>query len=385
MLSVVLLALSTQAVGPYDADPNHPWNRLHRALFTWQPKGTAPVPAGPVDDPLFWPLGPQLYDFPAGLTALLEEVLKSDERRPLPRAVLQHDLWMYFDALDGQYQGGGRSIPPGDDALRADVRRLFAKILRRIALTPAEIDALPETLAASKRYPATFDATVPERPFLPATLFDPQGPWVLVGRKDAPAAAEHVRHFAGRSVFLLFLSVPDGREATVKYLETLRDLKRAKAPEPPAGTALALVRRAFLLDRDGEPRLSPLTEEVRLRVPGPKSAEPSARQFEFHLRRRSLFADAATGLEAAGVEEEGPVFFFHRGAAAGIVRRTCSECHGLSAVPISTVKVSGRELMLRDGQQVGPGTVAQEVESTLKWKKADRTWEALRKAWPKDP
>ena len=97
VLLATTLCLVAQA-GPYDADPKHPWNELHEALFTWRPTKPGKIPAGLQSDPLFWPPGSQEWAFSAVLLPMLDRFLEKGSdalvKDPLKRAVLQRDLWM---------------------------------------------------------------------------------------------------------------------------------------------------------------------------------------------------------------------------------------------------------------------------------------------------
>jgi hypothetical protein len=391
----ILLALAPQG-GPYDAATKHPWNELHRALFTWRPT-MGKIPEGLESDPLFWPLGSAPWTFSEKLLPVLDqfdqakgETLAKD---PLKRAVLQHDLWMFLDGLEGLPLGSGRSLPPESEEARIEVRRRLTPLLQRVALTPDEIRALPDTYAAavaSKQYSAAFDPAEPERPFLPPDLWDPKGPWVLVGREDDAVTAEkHVKHFRGRSAFLVFASLPGGRKATIQYFQSLRALKKSTLETlPPAGTRLALVRRPFLLDAQGKPHLSPLIEEVQIRVALLKSPTGPAGLFEFHLNREDLFAGVAGGLQATGSKGESVMLSFHRLASKQTVRKSCLECHGSGAIPSSSLRVvepdPNSNAQRVDGIAMRETTVERETEATLKWKQADKSWTLLRQFWPKE-
>jgi hypothetical protein len=392
---VAVLSLVAQA-GPYDADPKHPWNELHEALFTWLPGKPDKIPAGLQSDPLFWPPGQQQWTFSPALLAVLDRFLekKSDAlvKDPLKRAVLQRDLWMFFDALAGTPIGGGSTWPPEDDAARDRVRPRIARLLRRLALSPEEIRALPDTLAAavaSGRFLKAFDPAEPERPFLPADLLDPNGPWVLLGREDgAPAAEQHAKAFRGRSLFLLYASVPGGPEPTLDFIRKLGALNKEKPPAAaPEGTRLLFVRRSFLLDVAGTPQLSPLTEEVRIRVQLAKPGPGAAGRFEYHLNRADLFAGVGGGLRAAEAEEQGILLFFNRGVAKERIRPSCSECHGHQAIPQAALRYGGHDrqaAILSIGIPLRTTTVDQEADATRKARQGDKSWEFLRRSWPKE-
>ena len=388
---LLLLAAVAVVQGPYDADPKHPWNELHQALFTWRPLTIrTTVPAGLESDPLYWPISTDPWTFSAPLLPALDRALASgDLKDPLKRAILQHDLWLFLDSLDGMPQGGGWSVAPEDATARAAARRRIARLMRRVALTGAEIRARPDNLAAavsSGRVATAFDPDQPDRPFLPKDLLDPKGGWVLLGREDgAPAAELHVKHFRGRSAFLVYASLPDGREPTMQYIRSLSALNKTKMPErSPVGTRLLFVRRPLLLDRDGNLHLSPLVEEVRIRAEG----KDGAAVFEFHLNRNDLFGGLGGGIRAAAQNEEGVLFFFNRGSSKQSIRASCAECHGNHVTPAAVARYGGRDPrtheVLATGIPFRESTVEAESGTVMKWKQADKSWDTLRQFWPKE-
>jgi hypothetical protein len=151
-------------------------------------------------DPLLWPGSKYLL---AGerhkrVVALLDEFLAKDGHNlvkdPLKRAVLQHDLWAVFDWLanpTAPYQYRADDVPPEARALQVRL----AKAIRRLALSAEEIRRLPDNYTAAitaRAFPTRHDPEQPERAFLPADLFDPDGPWVLLGEHMAPNAVQHI-------------------------------------------------------------------------------------------------------------------------------------------------------------------------------------------------
>jgi hypothetical protein len=185
----------------YSPDPNDAWNRIFHCLFT----RTVPVrasnefrDAGPFTtfyvnsstdgmslsvrsleriesgdgaiDPLYpsfistegrslvltEPRFPQLHD---ALAAALKETTR---RPPLARALMQGDAWAAYDLLHDY----------GTDKTRADQARcdqlleLLAKFIKKLALTPGEIDQLPDNYGAAARVGKVPDLFAPESGWL---------------------------------------------------------------------------------------------------------------------------------------------------------------------------------------------------------------------------
>ena len=279
----------------YDPDPKHLWNRLHLALHVrvMVPDGEREPPQyaaqtfDPNDlDPFFWYRHdpyyrehPYLLSGPAyrEALALLDEFLdKQGEglvKDSLKRAILQRDLWTMFDwAADPDWTKLDEKKQFVNE--RRELQTRLGRVIPRLALSAKEIEQLPDNYAAAvkaERYPAEFHADRKTAAFLPADLWDPKGSWVLLGDSGGgPLAGGHVQFFGGRSTFMVFVRLPEGRDQTLKYLEQVSDWRKKGAegdsPQFPPNTAVALARRTVLLDDRGEIRLTPLTEKVQLRI-----------------------------------------------------------------------------------------------------------------------
>jgi hypothetical protein len=257
----------------YDPDPGHLWNRLHQALHIRETfrDGDRDVAASrehefdPNDlDPFLWDRRSYLLTGPAHreALALLDEFLDKQGDRlvtdPLKRALLQRDLWALFDWAAGPAWTNSDGTKQFGEERRGLQSRL-ARVVRRLALSAEEIEKLPDNYADAvnaKAYPPDFQADRKASAFLPADLWKPDGPWVLLGDDEwRPLAERHVQFFGGRSSFLVFLRLPDGRPQTLEYLDQLRDWRQKGAkgdvPQFPANTQTALVRRTLLLDDRG--------------------------------------------------------------------------------------------------------------------------------------
>lgn len=367
----------------YHPDPQHLWNRLFRLFFE---RTTADGAAYGWDtlDPLLWPESTHLFkeDAYGQAIELLDEFLAADGARliddPLKRAMLQRDLWAVFDWL-----GLGSGLPEQRDALQTRIMQ----IIRALALTKEAIGSLPanyEAAVLSGVYPASFQAEDPAAAFLPAGFFAPDGDWVCVGREGGPVAMSHTEQFPflGRSVFLVFLRVPGSREATLSFVQALNG---AQTPGLPAGLEVALVRRAFLVDAEGDLVLSPIVESIQLRQFG------SSGFYQFGLERKLLFADVTGGLRP--LEKEIPLFFSHGdGFPAGHpgeveLPEICEACHldagqGIGGIT-SILSFSRARFPLPDGQRpvLTATTPAQEAGTVMDWKVQQPSWENFLALW----
>jgi hypothetical protein len=412
----------------YDADAGHLWNRLYRSLYLRTARDGREFGRDEVD-PLLWPgtgehlLGGGSY---ARASACLEEFNVAGGERlvtdPLRRALLQRDLWAVFDWT---VEKSERPSPE----LRELQRRLAAAI-RRLALSPAQVESLPDTYraaAASGAFAKDFDPRAPDTPFLPPDLFRPDGPWVALGVEGGGATAPmHVYSTGGRSVFSVFINLPQGRAATLAYLKSVSDFKRPwvrdrrnpadarpnpRLPQFPAGTRLTLVRRMLVVDARGEPVPTAVVESVQIRlhralptdIPEAfdsvgAAARASLSLYEFRLSRERLFAGEAGGLRAvARDEKEFPLFQSHgvdpfedKDARVPLERDlrpvlgSCVACHfrpGIHSVLSRQPDIV--QLRLRDVRRQllpAPGH-GHEADITKAWKMRQESWKLLRELW----
>jgi hypothetical protein len=335
----------------YDPDPGHLWNRLYAALYV------RTIPDGQEyghdeADPLLWPSSKYLLTEPRHRQAvtLLDQFLDQDGEKliqaSLKRAIFQRDLWAIFDWLADPHPEYRRKTARLLTE-RRELRTRLAPILRRLALSPEQIRGLPDNYTAGVAaavFPPSHDPDRAEKAFLPVDLWRADGPWILLAeRGGSPAAPQHVEFTRGRSAFFVFVNLPNGRQATLDYLEKLRTFPNPMGSRPadqsgrftaqfgsflnpnlpqfPAGTQFALVRQAMLLDDQGHITPTRLIEMVQIRVvraiPNPEELPPEKRHlsasllrskqqedgYEFRLRRKDLFAGKAGGLHAVRSDE----------------------------------------------------------------------------------
>ena len=390
VLNVLLLGLpgisgaSSRPLAPengaiiYDPSPSHLWNRLHSALFIRTDfPSTAQVPDA-LDPPL-WSHTQYLLAQPSHerVLGILDEFLQTSGERlirdPFKRAMLQRDLWAVFDwSVEREPDRLGE---PAYDKQKRELQSRLVAVMRRLALTPNEIRALPSNYAqavASGQFAKEYDPEHPDRPFLPPDLFNRNSSWVGVAGNGAnePVAAGHAHAFS-RSSFLVFIRLPGGRKATFDYMQTLWDFPRPWIPRPdddrheqtienpelpqfPAGTQVALVRQMMLFDQLGNLQSTPITESIQFRVyrtvstlDGSNGASGSSRAdaikksgqdfYQFELSRRQLFANRAGGLRATERNEREFAMFNAFGAdfpsprisldQYAPVLEMCFECH----------------------------------------------------------
>jgi hypothetical protein len=253
--------------GLYDANPNHPWNRIHQTFHVRVAHDGSEYGFDTVD-PLLWRETRHLLHGSSHMRALivLDEFLTSRGERliadPRKRAVFQHDLWTIFDWL--------ASTSEGDRSVRTALGQRLARVIRRVALTRRDIETLPDSYAAAVASGAFATNRSQEQPVLPRDLFSAAGSWVSVGGVE-PLAPQHARELS-RSAFIVLWSVPGGSTDTTRYLKKLWDFPqpfvsderfqlardgevRAKInpamPEIPDGTRIALVRKMLLIDDAG--------------------------------------------------------------------------------------------------------------------------------------
>ena len=144
----------------------------------------------------------------------------------------------------------------------------------------------------------------------------------MIGRDDGtPIAPLHSVRFS-HSIFLVYLKLPTNGPQPTAYLEAMRAYSRqcpegacfppdptCNPPQFPAGTELALVHRALVIDSSGHPQISSITESIQLRRYGEISQESTIdwggvrqRQAEFQLTRTSM-QHGEVALRRVGEEE----------------------------------------------------------------------------------
>ena len=290
----------------YHVDPEHLWNRLHESLFVREGPDGRTYGRDRLE-PLLWSKSKHLLEEMSHKRAMaaLNEFLRNNGETliddPLKRAVLQRDLWMVFNWLDGTHWDFAEpKLTPNEAAdANARMRGPLAGVIGRLALSPHEIRDLPDNYAAavvSGQFAKGFDSKKHDQAYLPPDLFATDGPWACVGRTDGRTAPQHLREENpfSNSVFLVFVRLPAGRAAVAEFLK--------ERPAFPKGTELALVRRAMLIDTSYRVVPSNMTESVQIRVI--RDTRAAEVQSEFRLSHMQLFAGRAGGLRPSANDDK---------------------------------------------------------------------------------
>lgn len=398
----------------YDSDPEHLWNQLNKTLFLRTAPDGKEYGLGQLDI-LFWQNTKHLLTQPSHREALriLDSFINSHGekliRDPLKRALLQRDLWQLFDWTAWPWRN--ESFSSEREALQSRL----AIIIRRLALTTNQISVLPDTYANAEATGTPVD--------LPGGLFKQDGDWLSVGANGyGPMASTHMEDFGGRSIFLVMVRFPEGREQAIAYLSKLREVENpwtySRPPESdrpvpvlnpalpqfPSNTEWALVRRLCVIDKEGHVQPTSLIESIQVRryrsVPAVdatgvrydrESAIAAQRFTEFDLDRRH---GAALKAVNSGEKEFQFVHFRSMGfdplectsdpsrtcdysKSRTDTLRTCTMCH--SAPGIFSVVSYTR--FSPPATEISATTVEEEVTATLNWKHRQYDWGLLQGLW----
>jgi hypothetical protein len=394
---------------------------------------------------LFWSTSTYLLAGPRfdQTCAILDEFLDRDGahliRDPLKRAFLQHDLWTLFDLIFNNRPDLVNQ--DGLESARAALRPRLARAIRALALSTAEIRQLPDNLAqavASGFFPVIRDPTQPETSFLPPGLVQAETDWVSVQTNAANTvpAPSHTSGSKGNSAFAVMINLPDGRDATVRYLRTLSTFSDPLQVDPmavtqrqnsgtsrrggpdsplnrpylminpelptfPVGTQVALVRKMMVIDDQGRLTGTPITLGIQLRYynqvegtrpprqpPGPnRLPDTTQNTYEFLLERRPLFAGQHGGLVALGRDDYQymHIFAFNTPRDDPIPNRVqlfndCLTCHN----PLGVRSFNTYADLLRNSNQpptLSAASSPMPFTATAAWKQKQPDWNYLQGFW----
>lgn len=354
---------------------------------------------------------------------------------PLQRAILQHHLWCVFDwttipagaVSDVKFDPLESRISP--DELR-QLQKTLASSIRKLAMTREEILSLPSPLqatVAASVYSTAVDENDAMKPFLPEDLLDSEESWVCINRPDyAVPATLHAEAVSFRSAFLIFLRLPGARQETINYFAKLNafgkpwlpgkqkpavnipehaDLRglelhaNPQTPNFPAGTQVALVKQALLIDDSNELVLSPLIQSIQLRAYLNVSIDsrlnnpvigPSQAVAEFVLQPRQMMA-GGTPMRAVASREVRHTNTFEHSDPFDNPRannesfrprlRTCMGCHpGAGIDSINSRKQLFQVSSLRP-PRLTAGTPTEIGAATAREKRKSYSWGLMQGLW----
>jgi hypothetical protein len=265
-----------------------------------------------------------LLDEPAssGLARALRDALEEPAARSAPaRALMQNDLWAARDILSAGFTPpeGGRLAPS-----RLEIADLISLLIKKIALTPNEIQSLPDN------YPAAA-----ARDSLP-DLFRKDSGWVEVRwypQRLHDAAAGY------RRVARIFLKPKHPPRDMRDFLKAVRDRNDPSTELDGA----ALITQLLLIDTQGNLQPTRLTTEIQTR----RFARTNAGEFKgttlqvAEISRRLLLQEPASG-GLVREDEMSPAYFPMAGNDYGFasiqpdllapvlvrLKTRCAFCHG---------------------------------------------------------
>ena len=321
---------------------------------------------------------------------------------------MQRHLWHVFDATAPfRWKQGDRQFirNKSNQDRREALRPKIASLIQRLALTKAQILALPDTKAATLKsgcFSRQHDPSDPFKPFLPAELYSKESSWVGIGFDGEPPAPFHSKKLTFRSAFLTFMRLPGGRSETLKYIKTGTQ-QRGNVQNFPVGTQFAFMEQAFLISDEGEMILSPMIVSISLRAyldverNSSRKRPPTQAVAEFVTQPRQLIQGNAV-MKALGPRD---ILFgagdvdgfgdavepFEKGDGHVHSRRVndmlriprlnlCMRCHSSRGV-----EGVGGHAGLFGVKERSPEEI---VKTTLTYKGDDDTWKTLSELWQTD-
>jgi hypothetical protein len=357
----------------YSSNPQDSWNRIFNILFSrrFQVYMTTDFPeSAPFDnsasdadlrvstrlferteigdraiDPLYYPPYNsregrlQLLEDPTDsefMSAMQEALADNSPHSALARAWMQSDLWSAYDILSEPLFKEDRSMER--EMRHAAALDALARLIRKVALTPEEIQSLPDNYSQAKNALALPD------------LFNPHSGWVQV---QWFAEHAHDSEAGYRRFSRIFVKPVRTAKNTQKLLDGLRN------PERDSTSSLdgaAILIQLILIDSQGKLTPAHLTSEVEFRLfeknldgsfkrtqirvceinRGLLLRQPESGGFVSEDENAQAFSGgysfAAPGFaEGAATDKERPVVVK--------LRTRCMHCHGLDATSLMSFQM----------------------------------------------
>jgi hypothetical protein len=435
--AVLLNAIALKASGApdantiYDSNTNHLWNRLNETLFERTAQDGKKYGLDELDV-LYWFRTTNLLagtSHQQAISVLDEFITKHGEkliRDPLKRAFLQRDLWELFDWTAFSWP----NAPYAPE--RKELQKRLAVVIHRLALTTNEIASLPDNYSMQSETKKSSD--------LPRGLFQTNGDWVNLAPDQGgygEIAPTHDHSFQGHSAFLVMLRLPEGRQATLSYLEQLNTFEHfyiyqtnqfattnspqeiltlnTNLPEFPTNTEWAIVRRMSVIDTDGNIQPTGIVESIQLRryfaftpptmlmITNDNGSfvpidVPPQDLYEFQMNRRRNGA-----LREIAKDEKDFLFVHFMGLGIdsfewksnepqvpdsstfkGTVLQSCRTCHGgpgIYSVNVYAGIFSGLSRHSIDPPQLFNLDAKRETDAAIDWKRGQYSWGLLQGLW----
>jgi hypothetical protein len=276
--------------------------------------------------------------YPVFTRALSDAVAETPARSASARALMQSDLWGAYDALFSPF------LPDDERALgerRKAALDLIAHLIRKIALTPQEIEALPENYSSAVRRDRFPDVFAKDSGWIEIAWFLPR---------------THDDHAGYRRVSRVFLKPAQPPQNVQRFLEA----QTVSDPDVPSGLAgVALITQLLLIDSHGNPQPTKLTSEaqIRLFVSGAESGTLTGTMRTCEISRKLFLQDSQSGGLVA--EDANTPAYLSNGGSYGFaegqlmpvpnqswgepirvkLRSRCAACHGENLAQLMTFSV----------------------------------------------
>lgn len=254
-------------------------------------------------------------------------------RSAIARALMQNDLWGAYDALFFPF------LPDDEKALgerRKTALDLIGRLIRKVALTPEEIRALPDNYAVVARRHSFPD------------VFDKDSGWIEV-QWFLPRTHDLEAGF--RRVSRVFLKPAHPQRNTGMFLNSLPN----DPTNPTSLDGVALITQLLALDSHGNPQPTRLTLEAQVRL-FDRSHEGKLKSAVkvCEIRRQLLIENPSSG--GTVTEDEGTPVYLSNGGSYGFaegqltdrevrepvlvkLRTRCARCHGEDLQQVMTFSI----------------------------------------------
>jgi hypothetical protein len=296
-------------------------------------------------DPLYYPandtregrrqllLEPVYSEF---MSAMQDALADNSPRAPLARAWMQSDLWSAYDIL-------GEPLFAEDRSRELEARHqaaldALARLIRKVALTPEEIRALPDNYSQSASKFALPD------------LFHNSGGWVEIQwfpDRAHDGAAEYRRYSR------IFVKLPNSVRNTQKALDALRE---SEGDAKSALDGAAILIQLILIDSHGKLTPTHLTAETEFRL-FERASDGTFKRTNIRvceISRQLLLRDSQAG-GLVYEDETSQAYFgsytfaspsFAEGPAdkpghpiVVTIRRRCMHCHGPDVTDLMSFEI----------------------------------------------